>query len=104
MNVCAKSFRLCRELGPSSGWTPSGCGGPATRANSSSLVGDVWGMSWPTRVEAYSCRLVCACLKSTIERASGAHATIEGSDVSERRLSSRCRSAWDRPIVLFGMG
>ena len=52
----------------------------------------------------YSCRLVCACLKSVVGRASGTHATIEGSDVSEKRLSSRCRSAWARPVVLFCMG
>ena len=29
---------------------------------------------------------------------------LEGSDVSERRLSSRCRSAWGQPIVLFCVG
>ena len=35
-SVCAESW-----VHPS-GWIPSGCGGPAARANASSLVDDVW--------------------------------------------------------------
>ena len=34
----------CRELGPSSGWTPPSCGGPMTRSSASSLVDVVWRM------------------------------------------------------------
>ena len=97
--ICRPSSRF-RVLGPSSGWIPPSCNGPTTRSSATSLVDVVWRMSWPTYVWAYSFRPNCAWLQSSTGRASGTHATIEGSGVSERRLSSWCRFAWARPIVL----
>ena len=80
--------RPCWELGPSSGWTPPSCGGPTTRSSASLLVEDVV----TDLCRAYSFRLICAWLTSSTGRASGTHVIIEGSGISERRLSSRYRS------------